>query len=360
MAAGELFGGAERQIITLCEFLQARGTAFTVYLFKDGMLAAALRERGCSVQLLPGTGRFSPAAVAALNRSLQERDVRIVHVHGYKAMLHCLFLTRGRFAFVKTEHGRPELRSANLPASVRARLYAAVDTIATRAVRAHVVYVTAELRAWFAGRHRGLQGSVIYNGIDTINTDDLNRPAQFLPRQVNVAIVGRLEKVKGIEFALQTMRSPDLAPAIHLHIVGDGPLATSLAATVRELGLETRVTMHGFRRNVFEYIAHADALLVPSLHEGLPYTVLEAMALGTPVLATRVGGLAEVFGDGKVAWLFDAASPGAMVAPLNAIAIDPQLRARMTTAAQAELAARFSAEVMGSAYLQLYAALAAP
>ena len=79
-----------------------------------------------------------------------------------------------------------------------------------------------------------------------------------------------------------------------MNIIGTGPLTAELKGLAEELGVSDRVRFLGFKKNVYDYMAHCDALIMPSLHEGLPYTVLEAMSLGLPVIASRVGGLAEV------------------------------------------------------------------
>ena len=139
-----------------------------------------------------------------------------------------------------------------------------------------------------------------------------------------------------------------------LHIVGAGPMLSELQTLARQLDIQDRVGFLGFRDNVYDYIAHADALLMPSLHEGLPYTILEAMALGTPILAARVGGLAEVLVHEKTALLFEPADENALAAAVARLCEDSSLSQSLTTRARDESGRRFSAEVMADGYLELF------
>jgi glycosyltransferase involved in cell wall biosynthesis len=114
------------------------------------------------------------------------------------------------------------------------------------------------------------------------------------------------------------------------------------------------VHFHGFRRDAHNFIAHCDALLMPSLHEGLPYTLLEAMALGTPVIASRVGGLAETIQDGATGLLVPPGSATGLAEAIGKLIADPALRARLGDAARRLQRASYSLEAMASSYLDVY------
>jgi glycosyltransferase involved in cell wall biosynthesis len=123
----------------------------------------------------------------------------------------------------------------------------------------------------------------------------------------------------------------------------------------KELRLESRVSFHGFRNNSYDYVAHADALLMPSLHEGLPYTALEAMALRTPIIASRVGGLAEALDDGRTAMLVPPKEPADLAAAIAHLASSPALAKRLRDEAYEDVGNRFSARTMGLQYVRVFA-----
>ena len=110
----------------------------------------------------------------------------------------------------------------------------------------------------------------------------------------------------------------------------------------------------GFRRHIYDYLAHSDALLMPSLHEGLPYTLLEAMALGIPIIASRVGGLEEVLGDGATALLVPTGDCPALARAITRLHADPDLRRRLSENARRLQQAQYSLERMTERYLAVY------
>jgi glycosyltransferase involved in cell wall biosynthesis len=119
-----------------------------------------------------------------------------------------------------------------------------------------------------------------------------------------VCTVGRLMPVKGLNHLLHAaQRLAAVRDDIAFAVVGDGPLKGELLKMVTELGIERQVFFIGFRRDVREILGSADAFVLTSLHEGIPMSLLEAMSIGLPVVATRVGGIPEVVEDGSSGFL---------------------------------------------------------
>ena len=105
-----------------------------------------------------------------------------------------------------------------------------------------------------------------------------------------IACVGRLEHVKGFDLAIDAAHElANESDDFRLVIIGDGSLKAALLEQVAKLGLRDHVSLLGFRDDIASYLAHADVVLMPSRHEGLPFVLLESMALGTPVVAANTG-----------------------------------------------------------------------
>lgn len=120
--------------------------------------------------------------------------------------------------------------------------------------------------------------------------------------QGNLLFIGNLYPVKGVSDLLQAFRqAASKAPDLQLHLVGDGPLRASLEAETKRLQLEHRVTFHGRQpyEKMVTWMRSADAIVLSSLSEGLPSVLLESMACGIPMIATDVGGIAEILQNGK-------------------------------------------------------------
>lgn len=182
----------------------------------------------------------------------------------------------------------------------------------------------------------------------------LPRPPEFHSDSFNLTAVGRLEPVKALHLAIEALCAQGLPRNVHLHFVGTGPCESELRMRSEALGVAARVHFLGFRRDAYNFIAHCDALLMPSLHEGLPYTLLEAMALATPAIASRVGGLAEVVQDEVTGLLFTPGNATALADAIRRLIADPSLRARLGDEAQRVQRAKYSLESMASSYLDVY------
>jgi L-malate glycosyltransferase len=355
VAAGELFGGAERQILTLSVALRELGCEVQAFVGFEHLLAAKLRESGVETSVVPLDGRYKLAFAAHLQRELNARRIRCIHLHNYQPAI--LLGARGRArgtGVVKTEHGMPELTGASALETLKLRGYRALECWSLRRLRATVVYVTAEMQARSRADHARLATMVIPNGIAPLSRESTQRPPTFAQDRLNVVLVGRLEAVKGLPHAVRALKEPNAPARCHLHIIGTGPQADFLRAEIEALGLEEWVTLGGFTDRPLDFIAHADALLLPSMHEGLPYVVLEAMSLGTPVLASAVGGIPEIVRHDVNGLLFEPARPAAIAAALRRLAEEPTLREQLAAAATLTVRERYSAAGMAHAYLDVY------
>jgi len=135
--------------------------------------------------------------------------------------------------------------------------------------------------------------------------------------------VARLSWEKGIEVLLDAawMVSRDFRNA-EFHIVGDGGRRNHIETRIRERGLTSHVHLHGFQENIPEYLSRCHVFVLPSLHEGLPMSIIEAMMAGRPVIATEVGGVPELV-DSKTGWLVKPGDPVALADAIRDVMENP-------------------------------------
>ena len=131
-----------------------------------------------------------------------------------------------------------------------------------------------------------------------------------------------------------------------LVIIGDGPERTALETLADDLGVADRIHWAGHRRDVPALLPAFDLYIQPSLHEGMPNTILEAMAAGLPVVATAVGGTPEVVVDGVTGLLVPPRDSNALVEAMAMLLSDQNLRYRMGRAGQERVKGQFSLERM--------------
>jgi glycosyltransferase involved in cell wall biosynthesis len=352
---GELFGGVERHVLAMLRALPAQGISVLPILFHNGELAARMRELGIEPVILPDDNIRLIRTSKQLARLLQERGIQIVHAHGYKATVCCALARRWHpFALVKTEHGLPEHGAAYSPGALRSRLYHSLDRLATNRSRATLCYVTQDLLTRDRGLRPGVAVHVVRNGTSEMDPRQWARPTEFRSGRFNALTLGRLEPVKALHLAIDAICARDLPPDVHLHIIGSGPCEGALRKRSDSLGVASRVHFLGYRRDIYGFIAHCDALLIPSMHEGLPYTVLEAMALGRPIIATRVGGLAEVLEHEVTALLVPSLDVGAIVHAIARLHDSPELGVRLGAQAQRVQRALYSLRAMSEHYQEIY------
>jgi glycosyltransferase involved in cell wall biosynthesis len=170
-----------------------------------------------------------------------------------------------------------------------------------------------------------------------------------------VGVVGRLETQKGHVFLLDAW--PEIMrahPDARLLLVGEGSLRDALSAQAHRRGVADSVVFTGFRADVPRILDAIDVLALPSLHEGMPLTVIEAAAAGRPVVATAVDGTPEVVLEGQTGRLVPPADPPALARALQALLADPDEAARMGREARRWARERFDIDVHVEATARVY------
>lgn len=196
----------------------------------------------------------------------------------------------------------------------------------------------------------------IYNGVDSQRF----HPAVAKNGAVTVfGSVGRLQAVKDpLTLVRAFIRLLDMAPPlrtrVRLLMVGDGPLRQEAASLLEKTGCADLAELTGAREDVPHLMRQMDVFILPSLAEGISNTLLEAMATGLPVVATRVGGNSELVEQGVTGLLVPSADPDAMAQAMLRYATEPALREAHGHAARRTVEHRFSMDAMVNAYLQVY------
>jgi glycosyltransferase involved in cell wall biosynthesis len=172
---------------------------------------------------------------------------------------------------------------------------------------------------------------IVPNGVD----HERFRAGPSRGREVRLLFVGRLVPNKGADDAVRAFAGVRrLRGDVSLTVVGDGPQREDLAALARRLGVADGVRFAGWARDVERYLAEADVLLRPTRTEGMPLTVLEAMASGVCILASDVPGNAELIDDGRTGVLVPAGDVRALAAALRRLVDDGAERSRLAGAAR--------------------------
>jgi L-malate glycosyltransferase len=364
--SADLWAGAEVQVRTVASYLAERPEIhLTAVLLNDGRLATELRTMGIEVAVVDERRYSSAAIVAFLVRFLRAHEIDILHTHRYKDTVLGMLAAKlaGVPKVVRTVHGLTEPLSGW--ERIRFRAYSAVEALALRSFADRVITVSKDLaRTLEAEGHRRSVVVPIHNGIDVAKIRPTRSPRE-VRRELGIPVdaivygtVGRLSPVKDhrtlLYAAQRIIRHQRHARFL---FVGDGPLHDDLVITASELGLGRACVFAGARDDIFDVLAAMDVFVLPSLHEGIPMALLEAMSVGKPVVATAVGGVPEIVTDHENGLLVSPRDDRALANACLDIVRTPGLATTLGSAARATIAQHFSHETGGSALLGLYRSL---
>lgn len=365
MVLGLNVGGLERVVLRLIERTRRDRFAPVVCALQEpGALASELDRMGVPLMVVPRRPGLDPGLPMRLSSWLQREGIDLVHTHNpsphlYGALAAAITRRSGRSSgsgrgprVVHTKHGR------NYP-GVRRKVL--VNRLAS-SLTDRVVAVSEDARA-VAVDVEGVNPAKVVTILNGVDTEEY-RPGDAASARAllgvpeggyHVGCVARLSPEKDhatllAAFASLRARRPDA----HLTLVGDGPLRKELEADAGRRGLGEAVTFAGTRGDIAALLPGFDVFALSSRTEGISLTLVEAAAVGLPIVATRVGGNPEIVRDGETGLLVPAGDPEALAAALDAVASKPD-RSEMGRRGRARMVERFSVDTMVQAYEDLYA-----
>lgn len=350
-------GGIQSMVDSLARGLErAKFDPSFVVFDAEGVLADALRRDGYEVRFVPRRPGFDRSLPARLREAFRALGTNIVHAHNRTALFYGV-LARGFSrtpGLIYTEHDRA------FPEALKVRLLHAILSRRVDAVAAVCSFVRDAIVA--TERFPADRTHVIVNGVKDpgapADRDSIRRGVraefQLDPQRPFVLAVGHLTPVKDHALLLDAIATlpPEQRP--NLVIAGDGELRGALEAQRTRLGLDSRVHLPGYRRDVDRLLLACDVLAMSSRSEGLSIALIEAAARGVPIVATRVGGNPEVVVDGESGVLVPHGDPKAFGGALRRLLCDPQRLHAMGLRGRAEFEHKFLLPTMIDRYQELY------
>lgn len=366
VAVGDLWAGAEVQLATLIRNLAKRPEfKISAILFNENRLVTELQRSGIDVMVLPEGQWAATRIFSYLVRFFRQHEFDIVHTHKYKDNIIGAVAAKivGVPHVVRTVHGLSEPFKGL--ESLRMGVYELCDRVVTHLCVNMLIAVSSDIEKVLClkyGAHRVIR---IQNGIDldalskSRARDKVRRELGIDSKCLLIGTVGRLTAVKGHEYLLKMAQLMlQKRRDVKFAIVGDGPLKVALHNLAAQLGITENVAFLGHREDTRELMEAMDIFVLPSLHEGIPLVLLEAMAACLPVVASRVGGIPEVVEDGENGILVDAGNPSELVRGCETIISNCDLARQMAYAARQRVHEHFSSRVMGERVAEVYLGLA--
>lgn len=364
LASGAVGGGATH-LRALAVGLDPGRFDLRVAVSDDGPLAADLEALGLAVERLPMTHAINPGAVLRLAGLLRRHACQLVHFHGTRAGASAapaaaLMGVPGLY----TVHGWSfHSRPSRLMEGAARGIEAAIARMSRRVV---CVSHADRRRGIAAGVLDAHASVVIPNGIDPGRfAPDAAARARIRqewgvrPEETLFGTCGRLTRQKDQATFLAAARMVlDRSGTARFVLVGDGEDRPMLEARILELGLRERVIVTGFRADIPELLNALDVFVLPSLWEGLPIALLEAMAVGVPVIASAIDGCAEVIRPGTSGVLVPAQDAASLAAAMATLQETPALAERLAKAGLERVRRHYSLDAMIRSTERLYADMA--
>jgi glycosyltransferase involved in cell wall biosynthesis len=362
-------GGSQETVRTVAQYLPRTGCPTVVCSFRDGPLHPEIERLGIPVEILPDR-RYSilmlPMFVLEmvrrrrdLLRLIAKHDVNVVQTQGLGS-LDFVAMTLGIRKPLKVwwtiQNADFMVRAEHLPRyrwllGPKRAAHRGLYRLGARLIEG-VIAVSDETARSFCGTVGKVEDhvTVVCNAVDverypaSVDRDEIRASLGFGSDDHVMTMVGTFKRQKGHHELIDAAAS--VLPAfqdLHLLLVGDGQLGHEIRGLVASVGLSDRIHFLGSRRDVPELLAASDSFVLPSLWEGLPVALVEAMASGLPVVATAVSGTSQVMVDGATGWLVPPRDPEALAAAMTTLLSNPETAATMAAAGRARVLSSFSA-----------------
>jgi glycosyltransferase involved in cell wall biosynthesis len=348
-------GGGESHLLTLTAHLDRSRFEPVVLSFTDGPMMERLKEMGVETRLIYTEKPFDIRIWGQVKRLLEGEAPDVIHAHGTRACSNVLWAARKLgIPVIYTVHGwsfhqdqHPLVRRLR----IRGEKYLTERSRVNISVSASNQQSGKEMLPQF-------RSVVINNGIDQQKFDpertckDVRAELGISQDSLVVLFIARftahkqpLTLIRAFARALALMQG-GISPNVHLLMVGDGDEKGAGVALAGELGLEGRVSFQAFRQDVPDVLHAADIFVLPSLWEGLPIGLLEAMAMRKAVIGTRVDGTREVLQDGENGLMVEPGDVEALAAAIVRLTRDRELRESLRVRAFQTVGQRFDAATM--------------
>ena len=347
--------GAENMLLNLCASQQKAGCQNSLMLFynvhaPNVEFYERARRRGLSVRMVHCQGRADWRAIRQIEDCIQEDGIELLHTHGYKADLYGYVAAR--------RSGKPIVATCHnwVGGTAALGIYNHLDRMALKRFHGLAAVSDSVAQRLLNSGVAATKIRTIANGIDVEPFERaLPSPALNFDGNKVIGMVARLDLQKGFEYLLRAAHQLcGTFPALKVVIAGEGPDRQAIENMIQRFGLQSSVILAGHHSDMPGIYAAIDIFVLPSLNEGLPMTILEAMAASKPVIATRVGAIPSVIKEGETGLLVDPGDADGLRDALARLLSDSDLCQCLGAAGHDWVRRNYTSEAMAMKYRQMY------
>lgn len=355
--------GAETIILTIAERIDKTKFNPLIVVFKGEdeeipPLALEAKQKKIPVEIIILKGKFDFFSIFKLRRIILKNNIDILHSHEYKSDIIAFIATR--FTSVKlitTTHGW-------LSINPKVKFYEFLDSIVIRFFNKIVAVSNAMEKELLKIKIPSSKTSVIETALDfsylqlDLKKSNLREELGFDSNAVLIGTIGRLSLERGHIYFLRAAKEIiKIFPNVIFLIAGDGYLKESLVSEAKKMGIKDKVFFLGFRKDISNILSAIDIFVFPSLRESFGIALVEAMAVGKPVVATRMGISSEIIKDGETGIMIEPKNSDSIREAVIKLLRDENLRVKIGASAKRLVVERFNCQQMVNSYEYAYLAL---
>ena len=360
-------GGGQMHVLLLAKYLREANFEVEIATEASGWLVDEAQNLDVLVHQIAISNKFTWQSFRHIHQLLRNGQFDVLHTHGGTAGFWIRLVAarlKKRPAIVHTYHGLHYLNVLEgAGQAVRQKIKRAIFKLIDRLLLNYTDRIICVCKSDYdkaiaAGVATVDRTSIVYNGIEV---DKFSSPLDRViarkifnlgPTEFVFGNVGRLHEQKGHKFLLQAIAK--MTNRVRLVIIGDGRLLNELIALADRLEISNRVSFLGARADIHEFLSAIDVFIMPSLWEGQPIALLEALAIGKPCIASAVDGIPEIIVDGDNGYLVSPKDIESLARAMDLAIEDPDLLWKSYSSKMSELDPKFLAKNMAMAIADIY------
>lgn len=360
-------GGGQMHVLLLAKYLREANFEVEIATEASGWLVDEVRKLGLTVHQIAISNKVTWQSFLQIHQLLKHTQFDVLHTHGGTAGFWIRLvaaMSKKRPVIVHTYHG---LHYLNVLEKTGQAVQQKVKRISFKLIDRLLLSYTDRIicvcksdynKAIAAGVAMIERTSIVYNGVEVdkfaspLDRVTARKIFNLNPTEFVFGNVGRLHEQKGHKFLLQAIAK--MTNRVRLVIIGDGRLLNELIVLADRLEISNRVSFLGARADIHEFLSAIDVFIMPSLWEGQPIALLEALAIGKPCIASAVDGIPEIIIDGANGCLVSPKDAESLARAMDLAIEDPDLLWKSCSHKMSEFDPKFLAKNMAMAIADIY------
>lgn len=358
-------GGGQMHVLLLSKYLQRKNIEVAIATESTGWLVEQAQILEISIYAIAISNKLTWSSFQNIYQLLKSQKFDVIHTHGGTAGFWGRLVAatlQNKPKIIHTYHGLHYLNTAqtkSLQQKIKTAIFQKIDQLLLNITDQIICVCQSDYEKAIAAKVASpSKTSIVYNGIEIdkfshpLNQATAQKIFDIAPTEFIFGNVGRLHEQKGQKYLLQAFAK--VADHARLMIIGDGDLKDELTKLADDLQISDRITFLGARSDIYEFLSAIDAFVMPSLWEGQPIALLEALAIGKPCIVSAVDGIPEIITNGINGYLVNPKDVAGLTQAMNAAINNPDILQQLANAGVNTITEKFLAQNMANAIADIY------